>query len=266
MVAEHGPDGLPRRQGITNLNKSLKIQLDVNGKYTWEQIMDLRLKASANGKGLEWFKQNGIFFKPAAPIKEYYGAVKFSKLRVPLYFEEFVVFGNKLKAELESKGITRKPSNEAVLSAYHALPVWRPHPEHTAAEEYDLYCINYKNMQYHYATDNAWAMDLTENQDPYSLNIWMNAATAAKKGLKDGDQVELESFTKGKVQGEIKTSQCIHPLVTAIAGCFGHRSANITPSARKGPNFNVLNKLAEEYMDPITWNIDRDTKVKIRRL
>lgn len=257
---------------LERLNASLKLKapflLELNKKYTWEEVTDLRLKSAVGpDKSLDWFKKNkGVFYKKPYSVHDYYGATKYQDLRVPIYFEEFVVFRNKLQSELSSKGISLRPSNDFVLSYYTPLPIWMPHPEHKAPPETDLYCINYKNMQHHYGTDNAWAMELTEAQDPYSLRIWMNSEIAWKKGLKDGDKVEVESFTGGKVEGIIKTSQCIHPQVTAIGGCFGHRSVNIVPSSQKGPNFNTLNKISEEYIDPIVGNIDRDTRVKIQRI
>ena len=63
---------------------------------------------------------------------------------------------------------------------------WEPHPEHKAPPEYDLYCINYKNMQHHFACNitNAWLMELTTDQDPYALHVMINALTASKRGLK----------------------------------------------------------------------------------
>lgn len=261
-------------KGLLNaLNKSLGLKppflMDANRKYSWAEVTDLRLKTIAgDGKGLDWFKKNnGAFYTKAYPVQQYYGATKYPNIRVPIYLEEWNVFRGYLNEELSTKGITLKPSNDFMLSYLSPVPYWHPHPEHLVTDtEMDLYCINYKNMQHHYGTQNAWAMELTEAQDPYSMNVVMNAETAAQKGLKDGDRVEIESFVGGKVQGVIKTSQCIHPKVTAIGGCFGHRSININPTALKGPNFNALLKLSDELMDPLATNIDRDVKVKIRRI
>lgn len=262
--------------GKGGVNERLSASLGLKGsfaldpfkKYTWEEITDLRLKASyGQDRGLDWLKKHGIIMKPAYPVKQYYGATKYPDLRVPIYFEEFVVFRRWLAAELAAKGIKLKPSNEFVLASYQPLPVWRPHPEHLAPADFDLYCINYKNMQQHYGTntDNAWLMEWTANYDPYSMRIWMNTDTARKKGLKNGDTVWVESFTGGKVQGQVKTSECVHPEVVAIGACFGNRSANIFPMARLGPHFNALNRLSEEYLDPLTFNIDRDTRIRISK-
>lgn len=256
---------------IAQLNDGLGLKdeyaLDINKKYTWDEIMDFRCKKATKGKhDLKWFKENGTFYAESYPVSDYYAGIKYSKVRVPIYFEEFAGYKIRMAKELKETGIVRKPSNEFVLRYLSPLPVWYPHPEHLAPEEFDLYGINYKNMQYHYGNnDNAWTTELTEMQDPYTLYIWMHADTADKKGLKDGDQVNVESFTGGKVEGKVKTSQCIRPDTLAIGAALGHRSVNIFPGATLGPNFNILNKWGEEFMDPINMNIDRDTKVKVTK-
>lgn len=258
---------------LSALNKSLKLkpdcQLDVNRKYTWAEVVDLQLQSVAGkGKGLEWFKANGgAFYKKAYSVSEYYGATKYKDVRVPLYFEDFNAYKIFLERDLEKTGIQLKPSNEWNLAYYDAVPYWRPHPEHLVTDpEMDLYCINYKNMQHHYGNQNVWAMEMTEAQDSYSMNVMMNAQTAQEKGFQNGDLIEIEAFTGKKVQGKVKITQCIHPQVLAIGGAFGHKSTNMPPSALKGPSFNDLIKLSDELMDPLASNIDRDLKVKVRHI
>ncbi|EAX48284.1 molybdopterin oxidoreductase Fe4S4 region [Thermosinus carboxydivorans Nor1] len=262
-----GPNGV-----LAQLNSGLRLgkySLNVEKTYTWEEIMDRQCKAKTNGMyDLAWFKKNGLLLVKAFGVKEYYGYSRFPKARFPLYIEEFASHRQRLERELAEKGIVRRPGNDFVLKYFAPLPSWEPHPEHKAAGEFDLYCINYKNMQHHFACNisNPWLMDLTVAQDPYSLHIVMNAATARQRGLKDGDLVELTSFTGGKVQGKIRTSQVIHHDVLAIAGAYGHRYANTNPATAVGPAFVDLLKLSEEYINPLKICLDRDTKVKLQKL
>lgn len=243
--------------------------LDTGKTYSWEQILDNICKAKTGGRrDLTWFKKNGLLLEKNYEVKEYYGITRYPEARFPLYLEEFASHRNRLGQELAEKGILRRPNNEFVLRQLAPLPFWEPHPEHKAAPEYDLYCINYKNMQHHFACNvsNAWLMELTAGQDPYSLAVMINGETAAKRGLKDGDHVQIVSFTGGKIEGIVKTTQLVHPTVLGIAGAYGTRSANMNPVVRVGSAFNDLLKLSEEYLNPLKISIDRDVRVKISKM
>jgi anaerobic selenocysteine-containing dehydrogenase len=245
------------------------LALEVQKDYTWEQIMDHLCQAKTAGThNLAWFKKNGLLLERSYGVKDYYGITRFPKARFPLYLEEFASHRLRLQQELAEKNILRRPSNDYVLKQFTPLPFWEPHPEHRAPAEYDLYCINYKNMQHHFACNisNAWLMELTKEQDPYSLQVMMNKASAEKRGLQDGDRIEITSFTGGQIQGTVKTTQIIHPEVLGIAGAYGSKSSNFNPSARKGSAFVDLLKLSEEYINPLKISLDRDTRVRIRKV
>lgn len=264
----HGPGGL-----LATLNADLRLSgsyaLNSSNVYTWEQIIDRLCRAKTGGKhDLAWFKQKGLLLEKSYGVKDYYGNSRFPAARFPLYLEEFASHRKQLERELNEKGIVRMPGNDYVLKQFAPLPFWEPHPEHKAKAEFDLYCINYKNMQHHFACNisNAWLMDLTTHQDPYSLAVMMNAVSAARRGLKDGDRIFITSFTGGKIEGRLKTTQLIHPQVLGIAGAFGSKSANLNPAVRQGPPFADLLKLSEEYINPLKISLDRDTKVKIDKI
>lgn len=263
-----GPSGV-----LAQLNSSLRLSgayaLNPAGQYTWQEVMEALCKARTGGyHDLNWFKKNGLLLMKAYGVKDYYGVSRFPAARYPLYLEEFVSHRIRLKQEFAEKGIVRRPGNETVLRQLAPLPFWEPHPEHRAKAEFDLYCINYKNMQHHFSCNvsNAWLMELTEDQDPYALHVMMNARTAAKRGLKDGDRIEIVSFSGGKTEGSVRTTQMIHPDVLGIAGAYRPKSRNMNPAVNKGAAFGELLKLSEEYMNPLKVSLDRDTKVKIRKL
>jgi anaerobic selenocysteine-containing dehydrogenase len=257
---------------LSHLNSELGLkgeyQLDTTKKYTWDQVIELLCLAKTGGQyDLAWFKKNGIAYYDVYNIKNYYGYSKYPKARLPLYLEEFASHRIRLESEFKEKGITRKSGNDFVLNQLRPLPIWEPHPEHKASQEFDLYCINYKNMQHHFACNigNGWLMELTEDQDPYALNIMINSKTAKARALKDGDLIEIESFMGGKIEGKVKTTNLIHEDVLGIAGAYGIQTSNFNPKAKRGPAFGDLLKLSEENFNPLKINLDRDIKVKIRR-
>lgn len=263
-----GKDGV-----LARLNKNVGVRepylLDPNGQYTWEDIMDRLCKSKTVGKyDLNWFKKNGLAAYNTINVESYYGYTKYPKARVPLYLEELASHHQLLAKELKEKGIIRKPNNDFVLKQYTPLPFWEPHPEHKASHEFDLYCINYKNMQHHFSCNisNAWLMEMTSQYDPYALQIMMNKATAIKRNLKDGDFVEIDSFTGTKLKGKLKTTNLIHTDVLGIAAAYGPHSANMNPEVKKGPAFGELLKLSEEFINPLKICLDRDLKVNIRKI
>lgn len=264
----HGPGGV-----LAALNGDLRLTgpyaLDPAKDYTWPEIVDRLCRAKTGGaRDLAWFKNNGFLLQKSYGVRDYYGASRFPAARFPLYLEEFAAHRRRLADEFVAKGIVRRPGNDFVLRQFAPLPFWEPHPEHTAPADFDLYCINYKNMQHHFACNisNAWLMELTADQDPYALSVMVNAAAAAARGLKDGDRIEITSFTGGRVTAAVRTTQLIHPDVLGIAGAYGPRSANLNPAVKAGPAFGDLLKLSEEYINPLKISLDRDTRVKIRKV
>ena len=157
-----------------------------------------------------------------------------------------------------------KPSNDFVLSFYRPLPQWFAEPNFQAPGEFDMWAVHYKTMlaSMSYVMDNAWTSEVTELFDPYSMNVWMNRATAAAKGFKDGDWIWVES-QHGKTRGQVKTSQGVHPEVIGIGGCYGSQSVDYNPQARAGANINELCEFDETHMNPICGGMENRAKVKV---
>ena len=116
--------------------------------------------------------------------------------------------------------------------------------------------------------DNPWLRELMDLYDPYTMSAWMNADTAAQKGLKDGDLVWVESGTSGlRVQAEVRASQCIHPQAIAIGGEFGQWSPDYSPIGRNiGPHYNALLSFDEEFMDSLSGGFDATSRVKLYKV
>jgi thiosulfate reductase/polysulfide reductase chain A len=110
--------------------------------------------------------------------------------------------------------------------------------------------------------DNPWIGDVTTTFDPYPMKAWINAETARKLGLRDGDLVWVESQIS-KNKGEIRTSQCVHPEVIAIGGCSGSRSVDYNPIGKEGLNINELCDFDETRMNPVVGGMENRAKVKV---
>jgi thiosulfate reductase/polysulfide reductase chain A len=100
--------------------------------------------------------------------------------------------------------------------------------------------------------------------DPYEYAIWLNSATAQKKGIKDGDTIVVES-RYGKTQGRVKVTELIHPDVVGVPAGHGARTKLGNPIVGEGAYFNALCSIHEKdrAIDPITGGIEEGPAVKV---
>jgi anaerobic selenocysteine-containing dehydrogenase len=105
--------------------------------------------------------------------------------------------------------------------------------------------------------------------DAYANLNNMNADTAVKKGIEDGDWIELESASNGKtVRGRARLTQAVHPAVIAMSGHGGHWAKGLPLASKpdKGVNFNRLLKQDFDHMDTLSLNLDLCVKVKVAKV
>jgi thiosulfate reductase / polysulfide reductase chain A len=93
----------------------------------------------------------------------------------------------------------------------------------------------------------------------------MHPATAAKKGIKEGDMIEVTSRS-GKLVGKVKLSHLFHPEVIGTPGNFGRRSKMMNPIAREGINYNQLVSPDDGWFDPLNTALSASPRVKIRKV
>ncbi len=152
------------------------------------------------------------------------------------------------------------------LSDYQVLPEWKPCAAYgDVSPPYDLYVVNFK-LPFHslsFTTQNPWLSDLAEH-NPYAYKILINAETAKRKGVKDGDPIWVESVA-GKVRGEAKLTECIHPEVVGIAGVFGSWAEGKPVAKGKGVHFNTLLPINMDRIDPVSTGVDSCIRVKVSR-
>jgi hypothetical protein len=113
--------------------------LDTTKKYSWEEMVDLRLKGYFRPEhGLDWFKENGLIHWPKKVEEVYWRP--FIKGRAPIYFEHFLKVGEQIEQVKKEYGIPGFPTTD-----HQPLPDWKACASHEEKRpEFDLYGIYYR--------------------------------------------------------------------------------------------------------------------------
>lgn len=236
--------------------------LDPKEKYTWEEIVDRKYKSVFGPEhGLNWFKKNSPLTWPKKVEEVYWRS--FVKARVPIYFEFFKSVGEQIEEVKKKHDLAGFDTSD-----FQPLPDWKPCPSHLEERpEFDLFAIYYR-VPFHTfsSTYNIPWLDEVGRIDPYFYYIAINSETAKRKGIKDGDRIEVESAATGsKVEGRARLTEAIHPEVIAVANCGGHWSRHLPIASQpdKGVCFEWLMALDFDHIDTVTLNQDLCVKVKV---
>lgn len=250
---------------FVNLMLELKepFALDPASRYSWDEIVDRRYQSLfGKERGLEWFKEHGLLKWPKKVEEVYWKP--FSHTRVPVYFEWFKPLGERVKAMAQKVGV------ELDTSAFQPLPEWRPCRSHREnSPEYDLYAIYYKiPMQTFSGTyDNPW-LDEVSRIDRFAYAVAINTETAHRKGINEGDWIEITSVSTGNtIRGRAALTEGIHPEVIAMAGCGGHWSKYlpIASQEEKGLCFEWLMPVGLDNIDIPSLTQDQCVKVRVAK-
>jgi len=109
-------------------------------------------------------------------------------------------------------------------------------------------------------------LDEASKMNPWTYHITMNTETGRKKGLKDGDIVEVETYVGRKEKGRIKLMQGHQPQTVGIACTAGHFAKGQPIAWGKGSNYNTLLPMTFEHTDPITGNLETCVRVAVRKI
>ncbi|UCG65904.1 MAG: molybdopterin-dependent oxidoreductase [Deltaproteobacteria bacterium] len=239
--------GQHRGSGIT-LTEDYK--LDPKKKYSWVEIVDRACKSATNGEhDLQWFRKNGAKLRPVSVEEQYdvHLEMMAKQLRHPIPYMELVKrTGEELAQNLRKIGIDWWPTSE-----YVPLPVYVPPILETVPMDYDLYVTTCRLPQYTFASNAEcpWELEVSENVPGQGGDIIVNAGTASERGIKDGDEVWIESDV-GKVKGRVRLSEGIRPDTLLIPAEFGHWA---TPVARdtKRASLTPLTPIRHSWIDPV---------------
>jgi molybdopterin-containing oxidoreductase family molybdopterin binding subunit len=210
--------------------------------------------------GWGWFKEHG-FMRWPKKVEEAYWRY-FIDARHAVYLEYMVDIGERVKE------LTREAGINVDMEQYTPLISWFPCTVHRVKDPaYDLYCFSYRDVLHtgSHTMEQPW-LDEASEMNPYTYNITMNADTAHKKGIGEGDTVEIESTHGTKVTGPVKLMQGQHPQTMGIAACSGHWGKGMPIARGKGTNFDTLMANDLRHVDPVSLNIETAARVKVRKV
>ena len=235
--------------------------LETGKQYSYLELMD-RLLKSTHGpdKGVDWYLKDGIIVKERSLKDHYPGA--YPKPRIHLYHEYMIDAGRQVEA------MTRKLDIPWDSSDYIPLAEWRPCPAYTPkSPEFDLYLITVK-APYHAFTATGSNPLLNEVSDRLGYDcLVIHRDAAERKGLEDGDWVEVETDSGKKDRGRVKLTTNIHPEVTVVWGSAGRWAKAATQGVEhRGIHFNSLLTMDDEHMDFVSAAVDSCLRVKITKV
>ncbi len=124
---------------------------------------------------------------------------------------------------------------DALGRPVNPLPVYEPR-DWQPNNQYPLYLINWKEASHTHSRtqNNAWLLELKATNP-----LVINPETAAKYGIREGDEVWIES-PHGKVKATARLTERMHPEVVGAQHGFGHKGLGQRARDR-GTNTGILN-------------------------
>ncbi len=220
---------------------------------------------------LDWFKANGFMTRPFPQSAWYlYPTLAKLGLRFELpYQERLNRSGQELGNRLHETGVhwwDRQLTEYGFLPAWHDFPgIWDEDLRQRgySPDDFPFWLITTKSMQYH-AGGNVMIqlMDEVAQNVRGHRGVVINAATAARLGIADGDPVEVASPT-GTTSGPAIVVQGVRPDVLVIVGQFDHWA---TPYAKDlhAPSLNTVAPMSLTLTDATGSGSDL-VRVALRR-
>lgn len=234
-------------------------RLDPARKYTWEEICDRWSRSYCGDEhGLAYFRKHGYYKGEKRTAEQSYPRI-FNNGRIPLYLEHFIGAGEDVKRFTESERIRWDTSD------YVPLVDWRPCPAHQESPpEFDLFVVNQKLpfLTFSFTSENPWLSELAEHNGKV-FPVGINAETARKKSIAEGDKIELETAAGRKARAVARLSQGIHPECLAVPGILGRWVTANERMKRKGIHFNSLLEYTLDRLDTLSAAVDACVKVKV---
>ncbi len=236
-------------------------KLKPDEKLTQTEMCDKALKHFFGEEhGWEYFKEHGFLRWPKRVEEAYWRY--FIDARHPIYLEYMIDIGERVKEVTQELGL------EIDLNQYNPLISWFPCTIHRLEDpNFDLICFSYRDILHtgSHTMEQPW-LDEASQMNPYTYSITLNAGTARKKGLKDGDIIEVESNTGGQVRGTLKIMEGQHPQTMGIAACSGHWAKGMPVARGKGVNYDTLMANDLQHVDPVSLNIETAARVRVGKV
>ncbi|MFQ5850619.1 MAG: molybdopterin-dependent oxidoreductase [Candidatus Binatia bacterium] len=237
-------------------------RLDPSEKYTWEEICDRWARSYCGEEhGLGYFLKHGYYKGEKRGVEQSYPR-SFHGGRIPLYLEHFIRAGEEVKKFTQEHHIPWDTSD------YVPLMEWRPCPAHTESPpEYDLFVVNQKLpfLTFSFTSENPWLMELAQRNTKV-FTVGINAETARRKGIAEGDEIELKTPGGRKARAIARLSQGLHPECLAVPGILGRWVTSSDRIRGKGVHFNSLIEYTVDRLDTLSAALDACVKVKVTKV
>ncbi len=244
---------------VDRVNAALGLKdehaLDLNTKPTPREVFDRWSRSQNLEGGIEYFEKNGIWLKGPISASKYYGTAQsppFDGIRQRLYGEALLRY----QREMREKG-----AKKIYWQDYTAFPTWRPLTLWSSPAQYDLTLISYKKIEF---KQSRTPLPLVRELAPQQ-RLAINPATAKAKGIKDGDEVLLESHNaitdeRRKVNVIVEYTETIRPDVVGLPHHYGDQAKHPW-TTDEGPTPNTLFFTGEGY---VTNTADNTFHVRVR--
>lgn len=246
---------------LAELNKELKLEgtpyaLPLDQKPAVREIFDRWAKANGYEDGVAYFEKNSVKIKGAVPATKFYGYATnppFGGAVHRLYGESLLRY----REEMQARGV-----DEIYWRDYTPFPTWRTPTMEGSPEEYNLYLVSFKKIEF--KQGRASQIALLSELAPHQV-VEINPETAHHLGIADGDEVWVESHNA--VTGETRRvkavatyRQSIRPDVVGMPHHYGE-VANHPWAKGQGPTPNQLFFTGEGY---VANTADQSFHVKVK--
>jgi anaerobic selenocysteine-containing dehydrogenase len=242
------------------LNKELGLKapyvLTPGRKPTPREVFDLWAKSQGVAEGLAYFEKHGVLVKGRLTPDKIYGYAQkppFGGIRHRLYGESLLL----MQREAQRRGV-----DEVFWRDYTPLPTWREPTMERSPREYDLYLVSFKLIEFKQGrgTNLPLVAELAPQQ-----RLWMNPGAAAARGIREGDEVWVESHnaltgeTK-RVRVKVSLTEGIRPDTVGLPHHYGD-IARHPWSQHQGPGAAELFFTGPGY---VANTADQSFQVKVR--
>ncbi len=266
------------------------LRLDLDKRYDYHDLFDRTLRSYYGDEyGTDYMKKHGFIDVRLEPHETYnYSAFPLNKVRNPFYFHNHWKIGRDLLANIDKQNPEHKDfppgfSIEKVKETFD--PTWKHKITYIMEDkgDFDLRAFNYRvtGAMYRFSIgdQNPWIDDWNEEFNPYYAVLLMNSATAAKKGIKSGDVLKVESFEGTEIQGKVCVSELVHPEALGICGAFGRSVKSGLGAISEKHKDLFLNRLIKTHIPKEgdtdqqwkmiewwSWTIESTINVKVTKL
>jgi anaerobic selenocysteine-containing dehydrogenase len=250
-----------------------KYALDTAKVYSWDEMLERKIKNDwGDNAGFQDFARTAAKPERLPTVKESYNYFHAPEnaVRLPFYHGRLARNWASLKKNLDAAGaVLPYQDMEDVARHYSGFAMWTEPPNYRQDDRFPFYVVQYKDHFTNQNTldrvENPWLHDILDHTVLDSKRVLIPTTAAKKLGIREGDEVWVESEDGGKTRGKVHLSELIHPECIGVPGNYGRSALLMNPRAREGPNFNVLRSPDEAFCDPIQGQPELSPRVTVYR-